>query len=119
MMRLGTGPGLADGSQMTIFGSLLLSAIGAILRFAVTAHVAAVNLMTIGTIFIIVVVVGLVISLIWLASTRRRRTSIVEERTHAVPPVALPGRTSSEFNSAGSTTTPHPKPVLARSAPTD
>ena len=75
---------------MTIGGSLLLIALGAILRYAVTAHVSGVNLATVGTILMVVGIMGLVISLIWLASTRRR-TSVVQERTYTTPPVVGPG----------------------------
>jgi hypothetical protein len=80
---------------MRIGGSLLLIAIGAILRWAITADVRGVNLNLIGLILMIVGVVALVISLIMLAS--RRRTDVVhsgvardglptEERTTYVAP---------------------------------
>jgi hypothetical protein len=49
---------------MTSAGSLLLIAVGAILRYAVTASVSGVNLQTVGTILLIVGVVALVVSLI-------------------------------------------------------
>jgi hypothetical protein len=48
--------------------SIFLIAVGAILRFAVTATLAGVNIQTIGLILMIVGVVGLVLSLIfWTA----------------------------------------------------
>ena len=48
--------------------SIFLIAIGAILRFAVTATLAGVNLQTVGLILMIVGIVGLVLSLIfWTA----------------------------------------------------
>jgi hypothetical protein len=53
--------------------SLLLIATGAILRFAVTAHVSGVSIHTVGTILIIIGVVGLVLSLFFLAAWRERR----------------------------------------------
>ena len=51
---------------MGIGTSIFLIAVGAILKFAVTAHVSGVSLATVGTILIIVGVVGLLISLFWL-----------------------------------------------------
>jgi Flp pilus assembly protein protease CpaA len=48
---------------MTIGTSLFLIAVGAILRYAVTAHVSGVNLHTTGLILMIVGIVGLVIGL--------------------------------------------------------
>jgi hypothetical protein len=48
---------------MTIGTSLFLIAVGAILKFAVTARVAGVELHTVGVILMIVGVVGLVIGL--------------------------------------------------------
>jgi hypothetical protein len=56
---------------MTIGGSLLVIAVGAILHFAVTAHVAGIDLQTVGTILMIVGVVGFVIALILLMPRRR------------------------------------------------
>lgn len=51
---------------MTIGSSLILIAAGAILRYAVTATVAGVDIQTVGTILLVVGVVGLAIGL-WLA----------------------------------------------------
>lgn len=66
---------------MTIGLALLLLAIAAVLRFAVTARMSGVNIPTVGDILMAVGAVGLVISLIWLASTRRRRPAVVEQPT--------------------------------------
>ena len=52
---------------MGIGTSLLLIAVGAILRFAVTVTVRDFNIQTVGLILMIVGGVGLVISLLWLA----------------------------------------------------
>jgi hypothetical protein len=53
---------------MGIGVSIFLIALGAILRFAVTATVAGVNIQTVGVILMIVGIVGLVLSLIfWTA----------------------------------------------------
>jgi uncharacterized protein DUF6458 len=54
---------------MTVGGSLFLIAVGAILYFAVTAHVAGIDVQTVGLILMIVGVVGLVLGLFMM--TRR------------------------------------------------
>lgn len=62
---------------MRIGASLVLIAIGAILKFAVTTqHTSGFNIGTAGVIFMIVGALGLVLSLIFMAT--RRRTDIVE-----------------------------------------
>jgi len=60
-----------EGRLMRIGSSLLLIAIGAILKFAVTASVSGINLATVGVVLIVVGIVGLVISLV-MANTARR-----------------------------------------------
>jgi uncharacterized membrane protein len=62
---------------MGIGTSILLIAVGAILKFAVTAHVSGISLATVGTILIIVGIVGLLISLFMLAAWRDRDTAPV------------------------------------------
>jgi uncharacterized membrane protein len=57
---------------MTVGTSLFLIAVGAILRYAVTATVAGVSLATVGLILMIVGVVGLVISLYYMRVWRPR-----------------------------------------------
>jgi hypothetical protein len=59
---------------MGIGTSLLLIAVGAILRFAVTVSVSGFNVQTVGVILMIVGAVGLVISVLWISvwSDRRR-----------------------------------------------
>jgi hypothetical protein len=57
---------------VTIGTSLLVIAAGAILRYAVTATVAGVDLQTVGSILLVVGVVGLVIGL-WLEISGRER----------------------------------------------
>jgi hypothetical protein len=56
-----------NGDQMGLGGSLFLIAVGAILRWAVSATTSGVNLQTVGLILLIVGGIGLVISLIWMA----------------------------------------------------
>lgn len=52
---------------MGLGGSLILIAIGAVLRWAVSASTSGVNIHTVGLILLIVGGVGLVISLYWMA----------------------------------------------------
>lgn len=54
---------------MTIGTSLFLIAVGAILKYAVTAHVAGVDLQVVGVILMLVGVVGLLIGLaMWISA---------------------------------------------------
>jgi Domain of unknown function (DUF6458) len=69
--------GNGDAEGMGIGTSIFLIAVGAILKFAVTAHVSGVSLATVGTILIIVGIVGLLISLFMLAAWRDRDTAPV------------------------------------------
>ena len=47
---------------MTIGTSILLIAVGAILKWAVTAHVSGINLQTAGTVLFVLGIIGLIIS---------------------------------------------------------
>jgi membrane protein implicated in regulation of membrane protease activity len=72
--------------------SIFLIAVGAILRYAVTATVSGVSLQTVGLILMIVGVLGLVLSLFYmLAWTPRRgrvvRGQVVEDPYYEEPPV--------------------------------
>ncbi|GAC1381134.1 MAG: hypothetical protein NVSMB48_08500 [Marmoricola sp.] len=69
---------------MRIGGSLVLIAVGAVLKWAVTYQVSGVDLRTVGNILLVVGVIGLVLSLI-LWSTRRR-TDVIRERSVAGAP---------------------------------
>ncbi|MEY2533577.1 MAG: hypothetical protein QOF29_1487 [bacterium] len=60
---------------MTIGTSLFLIAVGAILRFAVTVHVAGVDLQTVGVILMIVGIVGLVLGLYLYVRARDGRVA--------------------------------------------
>lgn len=68
---------------MTIGSSLFLIAVGAILKFAVTAHVAGVDLQVVGVILIIVGAVGLVLGLGFAMNARN------DARRPQPPPDAL------------------------------
>ena len=67
---------------MGIGTSLLLIAVGAILRFAVTASTHGFNIQTVGLILMIVGAVGLLISLFWMAvwADRRRTAAPADDR---------------------------------------
>jgi hypothetical protein len=64
---------------MTIGTSILLIAVGAILKYAVTAHVSGIDLQTVGVILMLVGILGLILSLlytfVWSEAARRRRVS--------------------------------------------
>jgi len=64
---------------MTIGTSIFLIALGAILKFAVTATVAGIEIQTVGVILIVAGVIGLVIGLFMYASDRRRADRVVYE----------------------------------------
>ena len=63
---------------MGIGTSLLLIAVGAILKFAVTTSVSGIELATVGVILMVVGILGLVISLIFLLQSRE---PVVHDRT--------------------------------------
>jgi hypothetical protein len=57
---------------MTIGTSIFLIAVGAIIRYAVTFHVSGASRPAIGLILMLAGIVGLVLSLIYVATARRR-----------------------------------------------
>ena len=73
---------------MTIGGSIALIVIGAILRWGITWKPANVDLQVIGVILMIAGGVGLIISIVFLATRRRGRASaeVYEERRYTEPP---------------------------------
>jgi Flp pilus assembly protein protease CpaA len=62
---------------MTIGTSIFLIALGAILKFAVTATVAGIEIQTVGVILMIAGAIGLVIGLFLLSADRRRADQVV------------------------------------------
>jgi hypothetical protein len=70
---------------MTIGSSIVLIAVGAILKWAVTAHVNGINLQTAGTVLFILGIVGLLLSVLYtFVWSRQNRTTSVptdEQRT--------------------------------------
>ncbi|MEA2391119.1 MAG: hypothetical protein QOK31_1228 [Solirubrobacteraceae bacterium] len=66
---------------MTVGASLILIAVGAILRFAVNKRtIADVDVPTVGLILLVVGVIGLIISLLYMFVWADRRRGYVEER---------------------------------------
>lgn len=64
---------------MGIGTSLFLIAVGAILKYAVTADVSGVDVNTVGVILMVVGVVGLLLSLLWMTIwADRRRTAVAD-----------------------------------------
>jgi hypothetical protein len=75
---------------MRIGASLFLIAVGAILKFAITDQVSGANLGTIGIILMIVGAIGLLITVAWMST--RSRTDVIERgpagtrgRTYVTP----------------------------------
>jgi uncharacterized membrane protein len=69
---------------MTVGTSVLLIAVGAILKFAVHTSVSGLDIHTIGVILMVAGVVGLVLSLFWLTMWRDRRRGVVDDRRDVV-----------------------------------
>ncbi len=65
---------------MTYGTSLFLIAVGAILRYAVTATVSGINLHIVGLVLMVVGVVGLLLSLLWFGAWARTRRTVPVER---------------------------------------
>ncbi len=64
---------------MGIGTSIFLIAVGAILKYAVTADVSGVELDTVGVILMVAGVIGLLISLLWMTIWADRRRRVVAE----------------------------------------
>jgi hypothetical protein len=69
---------------MTIGTSIVLLAVGAILKWAVTAHVSGIDLQTAGTVLFVLGIVALILSVaytfVWSRSTGRRDVVVHDER---------------------------------------
>jgi Zn-dependent protease with chaperone function len=73
---------------MTIGSSILLIAIGAILKWAVTAQVKGFDIQTAGTVLFVVGLFGLVLSVIYTFWWARRDVVYDDRVTRRQPPVA-------------------------------
>jgi predicted MFS family arabinose efflux permease len=60
--------------------SIFVIALGAILRYAVTATVSGIDIATVGLILMIVGVAGIVGSLLWMLAWDPRRRGVVRDR---------------------------------------
>ncbi len=69
-----------DNQGMGIGTSIFLIAVGAVLKFAVTATVSGISLATVGTILIVLGVIGLLISMVFLMQARRGDAVVTRER---------------------------------------
>jgi hypothetical protein len=87
---LGRRTGGYAQSRMTIGTSILLIAVGAILKYAVTAHVSGIDLQTVGVILMLVGILGLILSLlytfVWSDRARARGADPYDDRTRNLPP---------------------------------
>jgi uncharacterized protein DUF6458 len=73
---------------MGIGTSIFLIAVGAILKYAVTADVSGVDVNVVGVILMVVGVVGLLLSLLWMTMwADRRRDRVVADRAVTTEPV--------------------------------
>jgi nitrate reductase gamma subunit len=72
---------------MTIGSSIVLIAVGAILKWAVTAHVSGINLQTAGTVLVVLGIVGLLLAIAYTFVWSRRTATTT--RTY-VPPDEQP-----------------------------
>jgi nitrogen fixation-related uncharacterized protein len=73
---------------MTIGSAILLIAVGAILKWAVTAHVSGIDIQTVGTILFVVGLIGLALALVytfWWANRDRYDDTRVVRRTPPPP----------------------------------
>ena len=73
---------------MGIGTSIFLIALGAVLKFAVTASVSGISLATVGTILIVLGVIGLLISMVFLMQARRDTVVTRERVVDPGPPYA-------------------------------
>ena len=65
---------------MGIGTSLFLTAVGAILYFAVNATISGIEISTVGIILMVIGIIGLLISLFMLSSARRETRTVVRDR---------------------------------------
>jgi hypothetical protein len=74
---------------MTVGSSIILIAVGAILKWAVTAQVKGFDIQTVGTVLFVVGLVGLALSLVYTFWWARRDAAYNETRVYRRdPPVA-------------------------------
>lgn len=67
---------------MTLGTSLVLAAIGAVLKWAVTAHINGFNIQTAGLVVFIIGIVGILLSLLYMLWWSERERSVHDPRVH-------------------------------------
>ena len=75
---------------MTIGASIFLIAVGAILKFAVTATVAGIDIQVVGVILMVAGAIGLVLGLFLMAQNSRRPPNDPYNQVPPPPPPAPP-----------------------------
>jgi hypothetical protein len=70
---------------MPLGTSIFLIAVGAILRYAVTATVSGISITTVGLILMIVGIAGLLLSVLYMLAWRPRQGRVVRDRVVEVP----------------------------------
>ena len=75
---------------MTIGTSIVLIAVGAILKWAVTATVSGFDIQTAGTVLFVVGLVGLAVSLVYTFWLADRSRPVDDTRTYRRPPPPAP-----------------------------
>ena len=77
---------------MTIGASIFLIAVGAILKFAVTATVAGIDIQVVGVILMIAGAIGLLLGLFLMANQRAavRETTVYNDPNQPPPPPQVP-----------------------------
>jgi hypothetical protein len=78
---------------MPLGTSIFLIAVGAILRYAVTTSVEGIELQTVGLILMVVGIVGLLLSLLYIAAWAPRRGRVTRGRVVERDPYEEPPRT--------------------------
>jgi uncharacterized membrane protein HdeD (DUF308 family) len=74
---------------MTIGAAILLIAVGAILKWAVTAHVSGFDIQTAGTIVFVVGLVGLALAVLYAFWPARRAVHPYDDPARRGPPPAI------------------------------
>jgi hypothetical protein len=90
---------------MGIGGSIFLLALGAILAFAVNAHISGIDINVVGWVLMAAGLVGLIIT-VWYWNSRRRTTVVSQSR----PVVRGDGRYVSEYRETREDPPPPPPP---------
>jgi hypothetical protein len=81
--------GQKEASNVGIGTSIFLIAVGAILKFAVTATVSGIDLDVVGVILMVVGAIGLLLSIFWMTVwADRRRGTVVADRGVVTEPAA-------------------------------